>query len=291
MQSYHNSFYAMGTRLNAVFAHEDESLCDCVFQLIQSEVLRIEKRLNYYDPASELSKINKISAGKSIQLDDELYSIFKICIEYSELTNYSFDITANKINVQDYSTGYKHITPAEKIELNDNNKTLKFLTEDVKVDSGGFGKGYSLENIKNILSVSQIKNGIISFGGSSIYALGKHPCGSDWKIGINDLYDEQKPAVEIELSNKSISVSGNYFVNDQKQLIGKKHIINPYKGCFNEELKTVIVSSGSPLQAEILSTAFMNMTETEIKNTLQQFEDVNVSTIGYSNQKPQIKKI
>lgn len=291
MQAYHNSFYAMGTRLNAVFAFDDENICDSAFQLINTEVLRIERRLNYFDPVSDLSQINENCGKKCIRIDDELYSIFKTCIEYSIMTNGAFDITASSIRGVSSFSEYKYKRPLEKVILNEDNKTIVFSDENVKIDLGGFGKGYALECIKTILQSTPVKNGLISFGGSSIFAFGKHPAGSDWKIGINDLFQTEKMAVEFELSDKSLSVSGNHYVNDKQHLINKKHIVNPHTGSFNDEIKIVVVCSDSPLQAEILSTAFMNMEEREIEFTLNHFENVNVTTIEYNNHEQIIKQL
>lgn len=290
MQTYHNSFYAMGTRFNAVFAFEDECICENAFQLINSEALRIERRLNYFDPASDLSKINKSDINKSIPIDDELHAILKTCLEYSELTNGAYDITARSLIESLPGNNYECKYPAEKIILDPDNKTVRLLTDSIKIDLGGFGKGYALENIKAILASSPIENGIISFGGSSIYARGNHPGGNAWMIGINDLFNTEKPVVEIALSDTSISVSGNFFVDDKGLLINKKHIVNPRNLNVSEEVKIVLVSSDSPLQAEILSTAFMNMNDEEIELLQKQLENVTVTIIEYDKLEPIIKK-
>jgi len=186
---------------------------------------------------------------------------------------------------------YRPKTVKEKILIDKTNKSLKLADENIKIDLGGYGKGYALQQVQKIIAQTKIENGIISFGESSVWAWGKHPAGKDWRLGIKDLYNQGKSVTEIDLYNKSVSISSNYFTSDDGKLINKKHIINPKEAAIGNDVKITAVISESPVQAEILSTAFMNMKDEEIKNTLAGFAGVEALLIKYNNNKAEIKQI
>lgn len=293
MNIYHNSFYSMGTRFNAVFPNGDEDICVRIFNLMKSECERIEFMLSYFNPASDVAKINE-SAGKSfVVLNDELFDVISTCFKYYKLTSGAFDITLRPVieNLKNDSSAKNEetvISGMDQIELDEEKKSVHFKNDKVKIDFGGFGKGYALEKIQLILEKSSVENVFISFGESSILVKGKRPDGNDWEVGIKDFYDKEKSLHTFSLSNSSISTSSNYYVDDNGQLCNKVNVINPFTKKPVEDLAVASVKSDSPLQAEILSTAFVVMDEEKIKETLKQINNVEAVKIKYNENKPHI---
>ena len=79
--------------------------------------------------------------------------------------------------------------------------------------------------MKKILLKSKIFNAFISFGESSVLALGKHPYGDFWRVGIKDLFHDRKNAYVFDLLDGSVSTSGNSPNNEGKYPDG--HVIDP----------------------------------------------------------------
>lgn len=283
----------MGTRFNIVFPNTDEDICARWFNLIKSECERIEFILSYFNPASDVAKINE-NAGKTfVVMNDELFSIIKTCLEYSEMTFGAFDITLRPViehlkNDLSSISEENIISDMAQIELDEEKKTIHFKNDKMKIDFGGFGKGYALEKINSILENSSIKNVFISFGESSILAKGKRPDGDEWLVGIKDLYNSENSLHTFSLSNSSISTSSNYYVDDNGQLCNKINVINPFTKKPVEDLAIASVKSDSPLQAEILSTAFLVMDDEKIKETLKQISNVEAVKIKFIEKEPLI---
>ena len=287
---YHNSFYAMGSRFNAVFPFYNHEVCEHIFNSIQNEVLRIESRLSYFNPYSDISKINNTACKSSVHLDDEIFEVLETCIIYSEITSGAFDITLRPIIDSIKENGNTDL-PAGKsymnqIELDKINKSVRFGSEKVKIDFGGFGKGYALEKVKLILENSPVENAFISFGESSIFAKGKHPGGDCWQVGIKNLFNANDSVHIFYLSEGSVSTSGNYYVDDNGQLSSKVNVINPATGKAADELSVMSIKSGSPLLAEILSTAFLVMDEAQINTTMDRFTNIEAVKIYYNQGNP-----
>jgi hypothetical protein len=85
---------------------------------------------------------------------------------------------------------------------------VPFRNEVVQVDFGGFGKGYALERIRKLLLSHGILNAFISFGESSVLALGNHPHGTGWKAGVNHQMITGNSLFSFDLQNESLSTSG-----------------------------------------------------------------------------------
>lgn len=169
------------------------------------------------------------------------------------------------------------------IQFDDERKTVRFDNDFIEIDLGGFGKGYALEKVKDILEKSPARSAFISFGESSIYAHGNHPAGDAWKIGINDYFTPGKSIHEFRVSNGSVSTSSNFYVDDAGSLRKHGHIINPFTGIVDEGMITVSVSAASPVLAEMLSTAFLSLGDEKIYEVINQYENIEVIKSDYSS--------
>ncbi len=284
---FHHSFYSMGTRFSLLFIHPDESLCEKYAGIITAEVKRVEEKLNYFSGRSDITYINKYAFEREIRLDEEIFHLLKKCDEYNMITEGAFDITMRSIielKKSGESADPDRISWRNSVYLTDDQK-INFKSRTVKIDLGSLGKGYALEKAESILSPSPINNIFISFGESSILAMGNHPNGGAWQVGINNLMDNGSSIYNFDLVDASVSTSSNYTVDDLGQISLNINVIDPVKKENVDKIKSVSVRSRSPLQAEILSTAFLAMNEERIKTVTDRFEDVSAVQIDYLQQK------
>ncbi|KAF0140689.1 MAG: Membrane-associated lipoprotein involved in thiamine biosynthesi [Stygiobacter sp.] len=291
---YHNSFFAMGTRLNVVFSNADEELSERLFRMIENEVHRVELKLSYFIPESFVSKINSGAFNYAVILDLEMVEILKQCQNYNRLTFGAFDITMRRLvdffkhNPEETETDLTSCM--QYIQLDDEEKSIRFTDEQTKIDLGGFGKGYALEKVQRLVNDSPIESALISFGESSILAKGKHPSGKAWQVGLNDYINSGQSVYSFELENGSVSTSSNYFLDDSGQLQFKTNVINPITGSIKKEIETVSVKSKSPLEAEILSTAMLSLNDEQTAAIKVGLKEVEIVKISYHNGEASITK-
>jgi thiamine biosynthesis lipoprotein ApbE len=89
---------------------------------------------------------------------------------------------------------------------------------------------------------------LLSFGGSSVAAVGRHPLGAPWPISVAHSYYADRTAHTFPLEDAALSVSG-------KDPHGRGHIIDPVTGNTVEKEGLVAVTGPSAMVAEMLSTA------------------------------------
>lgn len=280
MNIFHNTFFAMGTRFDVVIPGEEIALCDNVYSQIQQKTLGLEAKLSYYDPQSTVSRINREAEKKPLRIDEQTFRTISIALSYHGLTCGAFDIckAALKHGVEvEVNSSVNTQNNALGIVLNQDEQTIFFRWPGLKIDLGGIGKGLAMESAKNILAQAGIQNALLSFGESSVLAIGKHPKGDCWKVGIPNATNPHEFLHQFQLRDEALSTSGNQHRNDDGSVSEINHIIDPQTNLLVKKNKLVSVRSASPLEAEVLSTALFVVGEegaAEIANNFKQMQYV-----------------
>ena len=118
---------------------------------------------------------------------------------------------------------------------------------------------------------NNIKSAFISFGESSITAIGTHPFGNYWPVTITHPVSGKE--MEIELVDTSISISGLMVKTTDGKADYVPHIISAKNGAVVKQNNLAIVKCNSPFEAEILSTAAFSLGETGISELKGRFSD------------------
>ena len=225
----------MGTRFDILLLGKNKEQAEAIWYKIESGLKQLHAVLNRFDETSETSRINRDAPHQFVEVSDKMWHILNNCKYYYQKTSGLFDIT-----LKDFSA----------IQLDEERKSVFFENTQTRIDFGGYGKGYALKKIKVILEESGIQHCLVDFGNSSILGMGHHPYGDAWEITIENPYNLGQLVDKIALKDKSLSISGNTPAYSG-------HIVSPGSGQPVEEHKIVSVIAKDPLDAEILSTAFM----------------------------------
>lgn len=225
----------MGTKFNIIIVGKNRQESEIIWLDIISELNRLNNRLNRFDKSSEIYYINQQAQSSNIKVSDEMWTILNICKDYFNRTERLFDIT-----LKDFTT----------VKFDENKQSIFFSKPTTTLDLGGFAKGYAMEKIHKILIDADVEQCFVDFGNSSVLAIGHHPYGDSWRISIPNPYTREQLLDEISLCDNALSVSGN-----TPHYAG--HIINPTSGNYNNDNKMVCIIAKSPLDVEVLTTAWM----------------------------------
>lgn len=289
----------MGTRFNLLFPSIDYENGDRIFHLVRNEVVRIESLISYYEKGSEISLLNNRNTDENIEVCFEVFEILERCRKYYLLTSGAFDITVKPVmdfwndrysrrNLETLPDQLKAATGFDKVYLNNTNRSVSFGNRGIRIDLGGFGKGYALASVKSLLIDKGVTSAFISFGESSILGLGSHPNGNCWKVGINNLLEPGSTVYSFEVTGESVSTSGSYTLTDEGKLHKSVNVIDPGKQWPVSSIKSVSVKSDSPEEAEILSTAFLVMQRDEINKLVFSFDTVTAAEVSYDSGFPEV---
>ena len=271
--------YVMGTVLQVTLcpsglpeteaAGRDVPPIEDVFSLAR----RYDSLFTTHADASPLSKLNA-RAGQGVQpVPDEVADVLKLARRYTKLTRGAFDVTVRPLlhvwrEAENIGQPPSSVALTQALRLVGSDK-LRFpaagavaLPErGMALDLGGIGKGYVLDRAVERLRGQGVANALLSFGQSSLWALGR-PTGTEgWRLAL------RRPnggiAGFVTLMDRALSVSASF--GQSRSVAGKRygHIINPCTGRPVERDLLACVVAPSAAQAEALSTALLVLGEVE----------------------------
>jgi thiamine biosynthesis lipoprotein len=277
----------MGTRLDMVFHGVGEKEGHRGAEALYQEMNRLERMMSRFRKDSPVWMINQLAAQKSIIIEDELLGMLLVCKEYHERTGGLFDISLGSvtdlINQGEFDTlaftKALESSGMDQVDLDPVEKTIHFHNDLVKIDFGGFGKGYALERARKLLLSHEILNAFISFGESSVLALGNHPHGAGWKAGVNHQMITGRHVFSFELKDESLSTSG--FASGRREGQLAEHILHPLRGITVKKYHHISIKSSSATTAEMLSTALIAGDERDRERILSAFPSCEAVGVIY----------
>lgn len=262
---YQKTEIVMGTAVTLrIYDEGKEELIDKAFEKLRE----LDKITDLRTEGSEIYEINQNAGIAPVKVSDEIFALIKSGIEYSEASDGLFDITVEPLTSL-WNIGFDDARkPAQeeidevlplidynKVELNEEEKTVFLKEEGMGLDLGAIAKGYFTDLVAQFFSENGVTTAIIDLGGN-LYVMGNHPSGREWSVGIQDPdANRGKTVGRIFTTNKSIVTSGIY--ERVLEVDGEKyhHLLNPFDGYpFENELAGVSIISDKSIDGDGLST-------------------------------------
>jgi thiamine biosynthesis lipoprotein len=258
--------FAMGTALELTIVSGDPAGARTRLDLEFAEVAELDALMSRYDPESALSRINASNGQLTPELDGRLFEILCLAIELSALTDGSFDVTIGplvelwtraaelqRLPSEPELAAARALVGAEKIRRSGGGVALE---PGMALDLGGIAKGYALDRMADRLLESGHGDALLSFGQSSVWAMGSPADGSGWRLLLPPPVVGQTARV-IELSDLALSISSS--LGQSSEIAGRRygHVIDPGSGEPVSELRRAAVVGPSAILVEALSTALI----------------------------------
>jgi thiamine biosynthesis lipoprotein len=229
----------MGTAIRVELWSDDKAAGEAAIDAVMEEMHRIDREMSPFKPESELSRINREAADHPVPISTEMFDILSRSIEFSELSGGVFDITFSSVGyMYDYR---RHLKPTDReiekalpginyrhLLLDKDKRTIRFARPGVRIDLGGIGKGYAVDNCIALLKKRGVTHALVTAGGDS-RVLGDRE-GRPWMVGIRDPRRKDNVVAVIPLINSAISTSGDYERFFEVDGVRYHHIINPKTG-------------------------------------------------------------
>lgn len=272
------SHSAMATTYEIFIPHKDSRYAEQAAHAAFSELDKLESELSRFIENSDINRINNLPANQPLVVGLDTFDCLKHCLEISCQTEGAFDITIGflyncwrnddkslrKPSRAEISFARKH-TGSNLLKLDESSYSVELITAPIKIDLGAFGKGYAVDRMADMLGQWSIDTALIHGGFSSVFAIGCPSGQKGWPITLSYPRDSQNILSHLNLSNYSFSGSG---------LQKGPHIINPRTGKPVENRIAAWSCAPSAALADALSTAFMVMSATEVKQFCAAHSDI-----------------
>ena len=267
--AYRFSHEAMATIFEVLIIHSDRVYAEQAASAAFDEVDKLESELSRFIENSDVSQINNLGGNQTLRVSPATFECLEICGRLHAETEGAFDVTVGALydclvdsekKVREVSASelesVRKQTGMELVKLDEDAYTVEVSGEGVQIDFGGFGKGYAVDKMAELLVDWGIERALIHGGFSSVLAL----CGSaginGWPVTLSNPLNRRENLEVIHLSNQALSSSG---------LEKGQHIIDPRKGeVVGGKIGTWVFGKEAGT-CDGLSTAFMVMSKDEIE--------------------------
>ena len=260
---------AMGTVFEIKISRTDEDYARYAateaFRLLDT----LEQYLSHYIANSDISRISNLQVGKWTRVSIETFECLLQCVDMYRLSGGVFDVTIGALYKTWLNEDMTLRSPSEEeVEEAQKHVGLYHLAFDesqfrigmnggpVRLDLGGFGKGYALDKMAELLREWELESFAVN-GGQSTMLFGEPPEGENgWNITLSDPFNDYKPFRELSLKKIAISGSG---------LQKGRHIIDPRTAQPLDSNRATWALAPSAAFADGLSTTFMLVNEQAIE--------------------------
>ena len=279
---------AMGTVYHVSFYINKEEKAPLIAEKVFDRIQFLDLILSDYKEKAEVYQLNVRQPLQWESVSKDLGFVIKKSIQWSKITGQYFDpalgslthlwrrarrrnefpADSMQIMAKNYS-GIQHIALRKKSK----HYQFKFLKKGVKLDFGGIGKGYAVDEALKTLKIQGVKKAMVS-AGSSITVGNAPPSKKGWSVIADTIFFSNGAKRYIE--NRSQSVSGD----DQQYLEweGKRysHLLNPITGKPLTNGATCLVEGPNGLITDALGTAFSIMDFDEVRKILRWRKSIRV---------------
>jgi thiamine biosynthesis lipoprotein len=240
----------MGTRVAVELWSEDPALAERAMDAVIAEMRRTDELMSTYKPESQLSQVNAHAFERPVQVDADIMDVVLQSLEYSRLSDGVFDITYASVGyLYDYRARV-HPTDEEiagalasvdyrQLEVDRESRTIRFRKPGMRIDLGGFAKGWAVDRGVEILRSLGIEHAMVNAGGDT-RLLGDRR-GKPWVVGIRDPRRDGAVVTRIPLVDEAISTSGDYERFFEEEGVRHHHILVPGTGKSPSAVRSVTV--------------------------------------------------
>jgi thiamine biosynthesis lipoprotein len=241
----------MASRFEVFLVGDDDEHLRAVGEAALEEVSRIERLLSRFDPASEVSRLNRDAFKAPVRVDRELFALLVEVREWSGRTDGYFDPCATGL------PGSSRFLDA--VELDEATRSVRFLDRSARLDLGGYGKGSALDAAARVLDEFGVTLALMHGGTSSVLARGRQPDGSAWRVGLGE-------GGWVDLVDRALSTSASFRPGQ-----AVSDLVDPVTGRPLDRSASCSVVAPSASAAEALSTAFLAMGLSRAKGLVGSF--------------------
>ena len=237
------------------------------FDAVFAEFDRLESLMSVWRDGSDVVRLNAAAGDHAVPVSVETREVLAAARDVSDWTQGKFDVTFGALSDLwrfDHDQDNTIPDPAairsrlpfidyQLVTVDDRAGTAFITRKGARVHLGGIGKGYAIDRAIALLRSKGLNDFMIQAGGD-LYAAGQKGDGP-WKLGIADPRDPSGPSfAALELSNATLSTSGDYersFLKDGRRY---HHLLDPDSGMPAMKCRSVTIVTDSALLADGLST-------------------------------------
>lgn len=276
-------------------------------QAALDRVAELERRISTWRIDSFTSKLNREAAEGPVKVHPDLMRLLKVSRQAYDDTDGVFDVTVGplldlwgvykkkgSLPSQDAIRETLQRVGLDNVQLDFDNRTVRYARPGLRLDFGGIGKGYALDVAAQVLKGHGIECALLSGGESTFVALGAPPETPGWNVIVDKVYRETGVDDYVDrfvIKDEAFSTSSGEGLSFEDDGQRYSHIYDPRTGQAVDETLGAMAITTTGAMADALSTAFLVMSEPEVREFCGEHPDVKAIKVGLVDGKPQPVRI
>ena len=262
---------ALGADATMQIHHPDPARADALIAASLAEVERLETQLSLYRPDSAICRLNRDGV-----LDDPPFDLIRALSQsrrFGDMTGGAFDVTVQPL----WELYARHFSRPDASPSGPSDEELAAVVARIGQDAlevgedrirltrpamsvtlNGIGEGYVTDRVVDLLRAGGVEHAMVNMG--EIYAIGSHPSGGPWSVGLEDPRAPKRITERVTLQDRALATSAGYGTTFDRA--GQyNHLFEPRTGHTSWRWLSVSVEAATATEADALSTAFSVMPE------------------------------
>lgn len=235
----------------------------------RARIHELEAQLSEWRDDSEISRVNRLAALRSVELSPALAQLVRGALHVSRLTGGAFDITwrpldavwraaAERQRLPDGDELARALRAVGHQQLELQGRALRFAQTGMALGIGGVAKGWIVDAVHALLRQRGFHDLVVKLGGD-MRTSGRDAAGEPHVFHLADPYHLGRSTGRLRVADTAIATSGNYL---RAERIGARrvgHILDPRTGRPPAFDGSVTVLTRDSALADALSTALFVM--------------------------------
>jgi len=255
----------MATVFEIHCVHADAGYAGQAAQAAFDLVDRLEQEQSRFVSNSDVSRINRLSAGQDTRVSSSTMDCLEIARRMYDVTGRAFDVSIG--------------SGLLGLELDSDGFLVRARADGVRIDLGGIGKGYAVDRVAELLEEWEIHRALVHGGFSSVLALEGPSERNGWALTLSSPWPESREVLaRVFASHKVLSASG---------VQRKRHIRDPRNGRLVADRAAWVAlpragegREDAAAVAEALSTAFMVLPADEAAELCRRWPGLEAWLLG-----------
>lgn len=259
-------FRAMGSPCELRLFAPSASDAQAALRAARAAIERLEARYTRYRDDSLTSRINRAAGTRErIEVDPETAGLLDYAAQAHAQSDGLFDITSGILRrAWDFRSGrlpsQAQIEPLlaligwDRVEWD--RPWIRLPLAGMELDFGGYVKEYAADVAAHACRAAGVAHGLVELGGD-IAAIGPHPDGSPWRIGIRNPRSPDSALAFVDVARGGIASSGDYERGMVVDGVRYCHVLDPRTGWPVSGLSAVSVVADQCLIAGTATTIAM----------------------------------
>lgn len=267
---------ALGAAATIRLVHPDAEAARRLLDRCATEIVRLERIFSLYRADSALCRLN--AAGALDAPPFELVELLGRAAAASAATDGAFDVTVQPLwqlyaghfataDADSAGPAIDDVLPlVDWRGISVGIDRIALARPGMAVTLNGIAQGYITDRVADLLRAEGMDHVLVDLGETR--AIGAHPDGRPWQIGLADPVDPARIAERVDLADLALATSGGY--GTRFEASGRfNHLIDPRTGRSAPALRSVSVLAPTATTADSASTALSLLPPADIGPALR----------------------